>query len=345
MLRDFFAWWLGQLGELLPPRLRRPSPTIADATVVTPIGLPGQRVDAVAVGLRRNGKETQLTQIGLGASGLSQLRRGDGSPTVLRLRGSEVLGKTLSLPLAAERELDQVLAFEMDRETPFKPEDIYWNHRIEAIDRQNGRISVRLLLVPRASLGVLLDALRRHGIVPRRAEIADGPDAGAYLPLDDEGGRPVHPTNRLVRPVAVACAILALAAIATPFVRQSMALAELDRQVAATRAAAGEAEGLRREIEQLSGSATLIQAERDKAGRPLEILAAATRVLPDDSYLTELELRQRKLTLSGRSAAAARLIGAFAGDGMFHNPAFAAPVTRIEALHSEIFTIIAEVAP
>jgi general secretion pathway protein L len=70
-----------------------------------------------------------------------------------------------------------------------------------------------------------------------------------------------------------------------------------------------------------------------------------TRVLPDDSYLTELELLQRKLTLSGRSVAAARLIGAFAANGEFRNPSFAAPVTRIEALRQEIFTIVAEVGP
>ena len=48
-------------------------------------------------------------------------------------------------------------------------------------------------------------------------------------------------------------------------------------------------------------------ATRDKAGRPLVVLAAATRILPDDTYLTEMELRQRKLTLSGRSAGAGRL--------------------------------------
>ena len=95
----------------------------------------------------------------------------------------------------------------------------------------------------------------------------------------------------------------------------------------------------------VTGSAGFIESERDKAGRPLVVLAAATRNLPDDTYLTEMELRQRKLTLSGRSAAAARLIAALTADGDFRNPAFAAPVTRLEALHAELFTINAEVGP
>jgi general secretion pathway protein L len=95
----------------------------------------------------------------------------------------------------------------------------------------------------------------------------------------------------------------------------------------------------------LSGSAGFIESEREKAGRPLTILAAATRVLPDDTYLTEMELKQRKLTLSGRSAGAARLIGALAADGEFRNPGFSAPVTRLEALRAELFTINTEIAP
>ena len=84
---------------------------------------------------------------------------------------------------------------------------------------------------------------------------------------------------------------------------------------------------------------------RDKVGRPLVVLAATTSILPDDTYLTEMELRQRKLTLSGRSAGAARLIGALAGDAEFRNPGFSAPVTRLEALRAELFTINAEVTP
>jgi general secretion pathway protein L len=138
---------------------------------------------------------------------------------------------------------------------------------------------------------------------------------------------------------------LAIATVVTPFVRQSMALAALDRQIAQGRSAAADAARLRREIDQLSRSADLIRSERETVGQPLQILAAVTRIVPDDSYLTELELLQRKLTLSGRSTAAARLIGAFAADSEFRNPAFAAPVTRIEALRQEIFTIVTEVGP
>jgi general secretion pathway protein L len=341
----FFAWWFGQLGELLPQGLRRTVLTAVDAMVIKPIGPLGRGIEAVAVGLRRSGRETPLGRFGLGATDLAELPRKTGRTAVLRLSEQDVLGKTVTLPLGAERELEQVLGFEMDRETPFKSEEIYWNHRIEGVDRQNGRLSVRLVLLPKVNLAPLLTALGQFGIRPRRAEIADGPDAGAFLPLEGDGGRAHRASHRLIWSAAVCCAILGVAAVVTPFVRQERALTSLNQQIAVGRTAAAEADSLRQEIDRLAGSSDFVESERDKAGRPLAVLAAATRGLPDDTYLTEMELQKRKVTLTGRSAAAARLIGPLAADGSFRNPGFAAPVTRVEALHTELFTINAEVAP
>ncbi len=345
MVREFFTWWFGQLADLLPPALHRSAFSAADALVVTPIGPLGQGVEAVAVDLRRNGKETPLGHFGIGATSLAELSRPAGTVTVLRLGAADVLAKSVSLPLAAERELDQVLAFEMDRETPFKADELYWNHRITTTDRQTGRLSVALSLIPKAKLDPLLADLAAVGIRPRRVEIAEGPERGFYLPLNGDGHRAADAANRLLWPAAACCTALAIAAVVTPFLRQELALAALDREVAAGRAAAAEADGLRQDIDRLYGSAGFVESERDKAGRPLVVLAAATRILPDDTYLTEMELRQRKLTLSGRSAGAARLIGALAADGEFRNPGFSAPVTRLEALKTELFTINAEVGP
>ena len=345
MLREFFAWWCAQLADLLPQELRRSALGTGDALVITPIGPLGLGVEAVAVDQRHNGRESPLGHFALGATGMADLPRMAGKTTVIRLGEADVLGKTVSLPLAAERELDQVLAFEMDRETPFTAEELYWNHRVIGVDRQSGRLSVRLSLVPKAVLDPLLADLAAVGIRPSVVEISDGPDEGALLPLRGGADGVQHTSRRLLWPAAAACAALALAAVVTPFIRQELNLAELDREIGAAKVAAADADNLRSEIDRLSGSAGFIESERDKAGRPLVVLAAATRVLPDDSYLTEMELRQRKLTLSGRSAGAARLIGALAADSEFRNPGFSAPVTRLEALKAELFTINAEVKP
>ncbi|MGA7862712.1 MAG: hypothetical protein WCA23_01730, partial [Stellaceae bacterium] len=139
MLREFFSWWCAQLADLLPQELRRSALGAGDALVITPIGPLGRGVEAVAVDQRHNGKESPLGHFALGAIGMADLPRTAGTATVLRLGEADVLGKTVSLPLAAEQELEQALAFEMDRETPFTAEELYWNHRVVGADRQNGR--------------------------------------------------------------------------------------------------------------------------------------------------------------------------------------------------------------
>jgi len=91
--------------------------------------------------------------------------------------------------------------------------------------------------------------------------------------------------------------------------------------------------------------ADVLTAERARIGDVLQVLAAVTDIVPDDSWLTELSLHQGKLGISGQSPAAARLIPALAADPAFRNPAFAAPVTRAPDGHADLFVIRAELAP
>lgn len=347
MLAAFFHWWFGQLADLLPDWLRSSGLRQADALVIAPLAVAeGSR--RVRLGMRRNGKETVLGEYGLDEPELERLELPSNAPAILRLAQKDVLEKVLTLPLAAQPRLEQVLAFEMDRETPFAPDEVYWNHRIEETDRTAGRFLVRLVLLPKLTLAPWVSALQRIGITARWAEIGDGSEEDPVLPLPvlplSDSRAPSHrPSRRLVWPATALCATLAIGAVVVPFVRQAMALAALDREIAAGRSAAAEAEKLRADIAQLSSGSRLIEAERNKSGRPIEIVATVTRLLPDDTYLTELNLRERKLSLTGRSAGAARLLGILAGDGNLRDPVFTAPVTRVEGSRAEVFSLAASV--
>jgi general secretion pathway protein L len=341
MLGAFVAWWIGQLADLLPSSLRRSALVGADALVIDASGA-CRGIGAVTITERRGAKETPLGDFAITAPEFRRLPRSPKLPAVLRLTEADVLQQVLTLPLATRAELDQVLAFEMDRLTPFSAEEVFWTHRIEAIDRQHEQLSVCLLLLPKIHLAPLLVALAQADIAPQWMEVGNGPGEFVYLPLTGERDRPQHWSRQLVWPAAACCALLALGAIGIPFARQAVQLAGLDREVEAGRAMVAQADGARREIDRLSRSAELIDSEFGKAGRPLEAVAAITRLLPDDTYLTELELRQRKLTIGGRSANAARLISALAVDHRFRNPSFAAPVTRLDAAHAEVFSIVAD---
>src|SRR5439155_25664052 len=132
------------------------------------------------------------------------------------------------------------------------------------------------------------------------------------------------PVRRLwLRSALAGCVVLAIAAAAIPFVRQAAALADIERKIAADRSAGVEAQRLHQEIDRLSGTADLIEIERAQGGRPVAILAALTRLLPTDTYLTDLAQQQGKVTLTGQSAASSRLIAILATAPQLRNPTFA----------------------
>ena len=89
----------------------------------------------------------------------------------------------------------------------------------------------------------------------------------------------------------------------------------------------------------------MIARERGRVGDALQVLAVVTDTLPDDTYLTELSLHQRKLALSGESGAAAKVIVALSAEPMLHKTEFVAPVTRAPTGGLDMFSIESEVVP
>jgi general secretion pathway protein L len=142
-----------------------------------------------------------------------------------------------------------------------------------------------------------------------------------------------------------ACGVLLLALAAIPFVRQSLAMMRVETRIAALEPSVAEVARLRHGIEARSAGGSVLAAAREEVGDPLRAIAAVTDALPDESWLTDFVLQQRRLQIDGHSRAAAQLIARLAANPATLDPAFAAPVTRDAGGEDEIFSISAELAP
>jgi general secretion pathway protein L len=347
MLFELYEWWIGQLSDCIPKQWRRAASSAQDCLTITPVGSLGPNLATICISARTKNRETRLGEFAVKGSDLARLIGSSSSPIVLRLPDDDVLCKTITLPLATERDLAQVLSFEMDRETPFVVDEVFWAYRVVERDKQRGQLAVRLRLIGRNLLAPLLATLAEAGILVTRAEITGGADDGLCITLDTGSAQSKHRAGALyLRWVSASiCIVLAVMAVAVPFVRQARDIARLDQEISAGRGVAEQAERLRHDIERLEGAGDVIKNERAAAGDPLAALAALTAALPDDTYLTELQQQQHKVTFGGRSAAASRLIGAVSKSDGLRNPVFVAPVTRMEATHTEVFSISAEMGP
>jgi general secretion pathway protein L len=319
MLKEILAWWVARMRECLPEQVRALGAGSDNQPIIT-----AEDADAVITSHRRIG--------------------GTRKPARLRLPATALLECTLTLPLAAERDLGRVLGYEIDRVTPFSPAEVFWHYDVEQRDRARARLKVRLSLVPKAPWLTLLAAIAEAGIEISAIEVPGEGGKPCRIALDTNLSRRRIWARRGLVAGAITCAALAILAIVLPFILQALALDVTERRIAALRPAVSTAEALRLQITRGAGGIDVLAAEQARTGDIVAVLTAVTNALPDDTYLTSFALRDGHLSLTGQSGAAAKLIGALSADPLFRNAAFDAPITRSDQASADIFSIRADLA-
>ena len=331
--------------DLLAPVLRRVSAPGGDGLVLRCDPHDPRTWELVR---RRRGTTARIATLTVEAAdatwrqAFASRRRGE---TVVIALARPFLVRETTVPAAAAGSLDRVLRYEMDRLTPFAAADVLFAYRPGVRDPLGSVLRVQVAVVPRTWVA---DLLARLAVLSIRPAMLEAPQAGAEepltIPLDD-----ADPTYRARARMAWrlgfgVCGVLAAATLAIPIVRQSLALAAVEDRIAALRPRMDQVDALRRRIAAGSAGAGQIAAAREKAAEPLRILGLLTGLLPDDTFLTSISLRQGQMTMEGHSAAATKLIASMAAEPRFRNPAFAAPVVRADN-GKDVFTIQAGFGP
>lgn len=331
MLKQIISWWLRQMAAFVPARFRR-ARLAPDAIIIAVERLDADPLPRGAIFLRQNGTETFLGPVRDGAAPLAAGRR---LKTMLRLPAGAVLRREVILPMAAEHDVQNVLGFEMDRLTPFQPEEIFWAITGSSRDPARG-LRITLAIALRAPVEALLAALARLDLKPDFLETD-----GGRIPLAHGGAAPARHVQRALYGL---CGALAVACMVIPVIRQQWAISDVQSQIAQLQPALQEALTLRRQLSiAQSGSSAIAAAAQ--AGDTLQMLAALTAALPDGTFLTDFTLKSGDLTIDGESSNAARLIGVLAAAPGFHDPTFAAPVTRAIGGQADLFSIHTTMSP
>ena len=323
MIVEFLTWWARQLQELVPAAVRRRASGPPDACLISVADT------AIQLNLRRAGVESALGRFRL--DDVEDIRSVLPKRLLVAINvpGDALLERTIVVPLAAERDLTELLQHEMESITPFSSDEVFWTWSVTRRDRDRRRLHVRLSFVPKTALPHLQAVLDTLRVAPSWLEAATQGGAARVIPLGNTTAS-VRRQQRNQRLVHAGIAGLAVAAIAVPFIRQSLALWHVDARIRILEPDTRTAQALRERISKVSSAANLIAAEHQRVGDPLGVLSIVTNALPDDTFLTDLSIRQGRLEMTGQSRAAARLIGALSTSPTVRNPAFIASVTRAE---------------
>ena len=352
---SFWSWWSGELMALLPAGMReklsrgrqRLVVEVSDAKAVFSHarGKALKRVGTISlVGPDQMPKpaeeQAQKVQRILERAGLQ------GAEVALRLPRDKVLRRVVELPTAAGENLREVLGFEMDRHTPFKAQEVYYDFRVRGSDPQRKRINVDLVVAPKnvvdgilamaESWGLELDLLEMPG------ESNEGEQMFDLLPRSRRLGR-----GRMRRGMATAtaasCVLLLALAVYLPLVQKRHALANLDAEIADAREAATKADALRRQVLDLASRSRLVIDRKRGERSATELLNEVTRILPDNTWVLKFGMRNNTLTLSGYSAKPSALIGLLEKSEMLSGVRFSSPVTMDQKVGLERFNLVASI--
>ena len=369
-LAGMWTWWMAQLNALVPskPRAalerRRMRPVLVfdgdHATLWRP-AMDGERavmratttIDLVgdAATVAANGRAAMAT-LADGSFGVDAVT----PKVVLSLPPRDVLRKAIVLPAAVEPNLRQTLAYDLDRHTPFKAEELYFDAVVVGRNPEKKEIRVDMVSCRKS----VVDAAMRHAAAWGATVLAAVPELPAtaslsrlnLLPHESRASNVVWKRWQFWLPLVLVSAV-ALAAIAIPLWQKRDFAIALNTLANGARSQAAVSDALRAELDTRAGDYNFALERKYAYPSAFRVVDEVSRVLPDDTWLTQMEMKtiakgkesQREVLVRGESANAGRLVQLVEESTLFAQTAPRSPTTKIQPGPGEIFDLGAQVKP
>jgi general secretion pathway protein L len=347
LLRAFWKWWSTELIALVPQplvhgiaRWRKRLVLVSDgvsATLACQIGGECEAIGEFDLAAEEPMQAAALLSPGAPPRGATFAAR-------LRLERAAALSVPMTLPLAAQTNLGQVVEFEFERFSPFRRDDVYFRYDVTARDIENACLDINLTIVPRD----VVDGLRRQA--ERNGLRIVGVDVGGQelpLPMEGGGGPAEYAVQRRLilatRAALGLSALIAVGIVLVPFVRSSASIAVLTGKLAQAKQAADASLKLQDTIDGEIHDQSFISDRKKSSPTVTELLASLTHILPDDVSLMELQVNGTDLQLSGTAGSATAVLGLLDQSPMLSNAAFRSSVTQDAQIGRERFDISAQI--
>ena len=335
------TWWFQQLEAALPDVIRRPSTTRGTARLLV---TPGDGGVSIAL-LDRDGttifaecatwadyRSVMLDECRRRAAALTRPR-----PLVVSVAVPQAIDASMMIPRRARDQAERLVRDQVARKCPLPLGDIAiaWN----LAEAAAGKIRVTYLALPRPMLD---QTLQRLGLAFADVATIEGA-SGAAAPLASAAEVKRGGGRRMTGWVAGSLIAATLVGYVALVAVQQAALADLDTALAQLetpwREAARNARILSRRRDDIMTFAKL----REAPG-VIRIWDQLAEIVPVSAYLTELDVSETTLQLSGFSESTPALIHLLQGAPFLQQAALSGPITSDAATGRERFSIQATLA-
>jgi general secretion pathway protein L len=254
----------------------------------------------------------------------------------------------LILPLEAAGSIDEIVVQDLVAKTPFRLLDIYHDHQFRTV---GDKVVVWQWIVQRE---FVVNAVQSAGLDLADLAFVDseGDSAGGapapMLTLRQDRNKHRSWLRKTFYALALGASVLAIVACAHKYWRQQRILDNLSTELATARAKAQQVRAAMDRLDQKQAAIVRVRSQKRDAPGLLEVWEEVSRILPLDSWLTELrlsEIAQRQdqlVVMTGLSTAAADLVALVDKSPMFADAALTAPIALDSIEQRERFTLQAK---
>ena len=346
-LPGFLRWWGGELTAMLPASVRawvRRGPDVlwlgeADGDATIRRARTGATLATIRPGVP---VDVQRSEFARACAGIDP----DDRCLLLVVPASRVLYRRLVMPAAAAADPRRVVGYELDRQTPFKPEQVYYDVSVSADSAPSGQVALDLYVAPKADIDPLLERFNTIGAHPDAVDVQTASGKLADIDLLPPGRRPRH-IDRRGRAnfiLGLVCILLVVLVLSQWLANRRAALAEMQDEVQTMRAKATQSEQLRAQLTGALAASKFLVKRKSENPSALAVLDDLTRRLPATAWLDVLTLDDSGgLDIKGEAAKAAALVDTLGSSNLLQEPKLQGVIQPDPATGKERFELIARV--
>jgi general secretion pathway protein L len=266
----------------------------------------------------------------------------------VRLPRDQIFSRQMILPLEAVGSIDEIVVQDLAAKTPFRLQDIYHDHQFRTV---GDKVVVWQWIVRREFVA---DAVHSGGLDLADLAFVDSEDDSAggapapMLTLRHDRSERRSWLRKTFYALALGALFLGVIAGGHKYWRQQRILNNLSAELAAARAKAQQVRAAMDKLDQQQATIVRVRSQKRDVPGLLEVWEEVSRILPLNSWLTELrlsEVGQRQdhlVVVTGLSTAAADLVPLIDKSPIFADAALTAPIALDSIEQRERFTLQAK---
>lgn len=344
-LKHFFLWWGRELSACLPEKIVQLLSDKSGHVFLT------ATAESVAFELLLDGQAQKLASLALNETSSARFQQLvannpvlEKADYVLRLSAQQAIKKILYLPAVAKENLKQVVAYEMDRVTPFKAEQVYFAVKILGKE-EHGKIKVLLVLTPKDVLDNLYQPLKSAGVYPAVVDYSEAAndfsnDLAIYNLLPEwERPKKNKATQMAIWGLGFMAMLLVIAVLVFPVWQQGQEVEELRQKLRQLEKDSRIVQAQQLEIDEMVDETVRLIHVKNNMPALTGLINVMSQLMPDDTSLTHLKYDNNSIQIQGQSPAASALISVLETSPLFSNARFVSTLTQDKRTGQERFQI------